>query len=339
MDTKLEELYKDPSFGLLSKDKFYKKVKSLYPEITKQQIGSFFSTLTTDQLHKPVPKPTNLPIVGIPGSYQMDLIFFPAFKRKNSGYDTALILVNINSRYAYGRPLKGKSQAVVNEAMREIIAQSQKDNRDIKLLESDNGSEFVSKSLQAILKSHNIEHRTAQVADHNFLGKIDRFSRTIKAMVSKYMTTYDNPRWVDAFQDLITNYNNTENRATNLAPDEITVDEEKRINDKARKKYNQGLSESRKQASLNVNDYIRIPTSKAKFEKEGQTYSGTVYQVESILGSKVEIRNPDGHVLKKKYNINTVLKVPQGSKEINTDKIKQAKKEAKVERIIRNILG
>jgi hypothetical protein len=51
-----------------------------------------------------VPKPTNLPIIGVSGSYQMDLRFFPTFKRQNSGYDAALILVNINSRYAYGRP-------------------------------------------------------------------------------------------------------------------------------------------------------------------------------------------------------------------------------------------
>ena len=318
MNNKLEELYKDPSFGLLSKDKFYKKVKTIYPEITKR----FFATLTTAQLHKPVPKSTNLPIVGIPGSYQMDLIFFPAFKRQNSGYDAALILLNINSRYAYGRPLKGKSQAVVNEAMRDILAQSKKENRDIKRLESDNGSEFVSKSFQDLLKSHGIEHRTAQVGDHNFLVKIDRFSRTIKAIVSRYMTTYNNPRWVDVFQKIIENYNETENRAIDLTPKEVTTEQENLINRRVRKQYNQQLNNLKN--TLKVGDSVRIPASKAKFEKEGQTYSETVYHVESLLGSKVEIRNPDGHILKTKYNVNTVLKVPENSKPIDTTKIKKA---------------
>jgi hypothetical protein len=38
MDTKLEEIYRDPSLGLLRKDKFYKKVKTIDPE---QQIRDF----------------------------------------------------------------------------------------------------------------------------------------------------------------------------------------------------------------------------------------------------------------------------------------------------------
>jgi hypothetical protein len=49
--------------------------------------------------------------------------------------------------------LKGKSQAVVNEAMRDILVQSKKENRGIKRLESDNGSEFVSKSFQDTKKN------------------------------------------------------------------------------------------------------------------------------------------------------------------------------------------
>jgi hypothetical protein len=57
--------------------------------------------------------------------------------------------------------------------------------------------------------------------------------------------------------------------------------------------------------TLKVGDNVQIPASKAKFEREGQTYSEMVYQVKSVLGSKVEIRNQDGHILKAKYNTNT----------------------------------
>lgn len=126
----------------LNKQRQILQVKTIHPKITKQQVGDFYATLTTAQLHKP--------IIKVPGSYRMDLIFFPAFKRQNSGYDAVLILVNINSRYTHGRPLKGKSQAVVNEVIHEIISQATEENRCIKQLESDNGSNFVSKSFQAI---------------------------------------------------------------------------------------------------------------------------------------------------------------------------------------------
>lgn len=149
-------------------------------------------------------------------------------------------------------------------------------------------------------------------------------SATIKSLVSRYMTTFDNPRWVDVFQDLITNYNKTENRATNLAPKEVTSKKEIKINKAARKQYNEEVGSLTK--NLEVGDNVRIPSSKAKFDKEGQTYSNTIYQVESIIGSKVQLKNPDGHVLKTKYNINVVLKVPDGSKTADTTKIKTAKK-------------
>jgi transposase InsO family protein len=54
------------------------------------------------------------------------------------------------------------------------------------LIQSDNGSEFLNKSFQALLKSFKVQHTTAQVGDHNRQGIIERFNRTIEAMIAKY---------------------------------------------------------------------------------------------------------------------------------------------------------
>ncbi len=327
----LEELYRNPAFGLLSKDKFYRKVKQILPEITKKEVDNFFDENITAQLHKPIPKSKNLPIVGLPNSYQMDLIFFLPFKRQNRGFDTALILVNINSRYAYGEPIKGKNQTSVNSAFKRILDKSNNEEKQIKIIESDNGSEFLSKSFQKILKDNDIQHRTAQVGDHNFLGKIDRFSRTIKQLINKYMTTYRTTKWVDVFDKLIDNYNHTLNRAINIEPANVNQSMEAEINNEARDKYKEIMKQIR---NIQVGDFVRIPNSKLKFEKEGQTYSNKIYQIVDINGSKAKIKNSKNDELKTKYNIQKLLKVKQQD-DYENDLIPEARRENRINRRIR----
>jgi hypothetical protein len=272
------------------------------------------------------------PIIGNIGAYQGDLVFFPKYVRQNHGYAGAFIVVGMNHRFAYGHPFKSKASKDINPILEQFIVDAKQDGKEITILATDNGSEFISKSAQKIFEQNGIHNYTHEPGNHKALGKIDAFSRTIKRRIAKYMTEHDTVQWVDVFPYLIYNYNNTIHSAIKMRPSDVTLKDENSI-------LNKSIQKSEKIKNrfkhINVGDVVRIPLKKDLFEKEGQTYSSELYTVDSIRNSKVAVRNPQGNLLRNKYNIQEIQLAGshQVSKPLET--IKKAKKENKIERLIK----
>jgi len=61
----------------------------------------------------------------------------------------------------------------------------------------------------------------AEPGDHNLLGVIDRFSKTIKTLINKQFQKNDDTKWFDKLQKLIVAYNNTpHNGIDGMTPNE-----------------------------------------------------------------------------------------------------------------------
>jgi hypothetical protein len=291
----LNKLYNDPETGFVGREQLYRKAKELDKSITRKDINNFFDSSTTNQILHRVPKPTNMPILGNVGSYQGDLIFYPKYKNQNRGYSGAFIAVGVNSRYAYGIPFKTKTADEINDILEAFIERADKDGRPVMALETDNGSEFMNKEAQKIFIENGINHITFDVGNHRALGKIDRFSRTIKTKISRYMVQNNTTRWIDVFENLISNYNNTYHSSIDMKPKDVSTRKEKDIlYDTLEKSFN---ATSRKK--LKFGDYVRVPLIKKAFEKEGQRYSNQIYTVDKIGLNKVAVRNMEGRLLEK----------------------------------------
>ena len=195
----LKRLYNDPKQGYVGQTKLYKLAKGKDPSITMKQVKEFYKTNGQTQLFKPIPKATNLPIVGNIGWYQIDLIFYDAYKKKNSNYTGAFIAIGIVNRYAYGYPIKSKSANDIDEVIKKFIQDSNNDGKKVVVVESDSGTEFLNKQVQKTLRDNNIVHYPKETGQHTSLGKIDRFSRTIKQYISRYMVANNTVRWIDIF--------------------------------------------------------------------------------------------------------------------------------------------
>jgi hypothetical protein len=324
----LENLYNDPKTGFVGKRKLYLQAKAINPLITMRDVGDFFAQSPVEQIHKK-PKAQGKQhrhIVGPINSIQADLIFYP-YPRQNKGFNVILTAIGINNRIGYAIPMKGKKASEAARAMKELIEQCNASGHPFHLIETDQGSEFINKIVQKVLLEHDIEHIMGQEGDHNFMGKIERFNRTLKGMISKYMTANDTTKWIDVLDEFVENYNNSINSAIALKPIKVSERREQRIIDK-------DLEENRKHAEhlVNVGDVVRLPVKKGTFDKEGQYFSTEVYTVDEIGPSKLSVRNKKGNLLKKKYRISEVLVIPKGSKPIVQEKIKKAKKVAKVAR-------
>ena len=79
-----------------------------------------------------------------------------------------------------------------------------------------------------------------------------------------------------------------------------------------------------------------IPEQKGIFDKEGQRWDDEVYTIKSIALSKATLTNPEGNTMRKKFRLSDLQRSPTNTeKPTKVKAVKEAKKQAKVKRIIR----
>jgi len=325
----LEELFFDPRQGFLSQERLYLKAKSIDKNITRKQVKAYLENNSTNQLHRRVNKTeSGFPIIGAIGHYQADLTFLDQYKNQNRGFHIIFSLISINNKYAFSRILKNKNQDTIISALDDIIKEAEKIGKPIKILQTDNGTEFLNNKMTKFLKEKNISQTLCQAGDKKCLSISERFNRTIKNYINKWMTANNSVVWYDKLDDFIYNYNNSYHSSIKSQPINLTEFQEKLlINDKLEKMMN-----ARKKIKIKEGDLVRVPIKKSTFSKEQQNFSDKVYSVKKVGLANLEV---DG--LNRKIPINQVLKVPANSQEHKTHQIQNERKTARAERRIRQL--
>ena len=131
-------------------------------------------------------------------------------------------------------------------------------------LQTDQGVEFLNKSVQALLQSYGIH----QFSIHNAETKVsivERFNRTLKTRMWRYFTKHQTWRYIDVLQDLVRSYNNTTHRSIGMAP--------LRVNAKNHEKVWQRLygHDGKGVPKLCMSDRVRVSKYKGTFEKGYET--------------------------------------------------------------------
>ena len=78
--------------------------------------------------------------------------------------------------------MKNKDDPSVSETFEEMLKEA---NEAPTIITSDNDSTFLSQEMQKIFNKYGIIHDVAPKNDHNSLGIIDRFARTLKTILHK----------------------------------------------------------------------------------------------------------------------------------------------------------
>ena len=127
-----------------------------------------------------------------------------ATKNKNVKY--LLCVIDVFTRFAWVIPLKNKFLSIITDAMSELL-------KDIKtkpeIINCDNGSEFISASFKSLCSKYKIKINYAQKGDHYKLGMIDRFIKTLRGFIEKYMTLHKTKNYIDHLEELVYNYNHS----------------------------------------------------------------------------------------------------------------------------------
>ena len=244
-----------------------------------------------------------IPIVSkSPGWYQMDTFI----NQKQANGVNYLMLINVNTRKAYAYMMRGKGAQQVKAALNQFI----KDEPNCTSILSDQDAAYLSNEVLDWMTKHNIKYTTTTDDNHNNLGIINRFMRTIRDLAvnrglldEKIWDHFDEEtkefivgenwepsRTIDPkeMKELVAAYNEHPHRITKVAPNNMTKEDEK--------EYIKYKKDDNNPYDFQQGDKVRIVTDKNPLKKTRRQVSDFVYTVDSKAGNLFNVIAADKSV-------------------------------------------
>jgi len=221
-------------------------------------VKNWLTTQDTYTLHKPITKkfPRRKTFAkGIDDLFQADLADVRNLASYNDGFSYILTCIDVFSRYAFAVPIRDKRGVTVSAGFEKIFAE-----RVPNMIQTDRGLEFLNAQVQGVFRKHNIHHYFS-LNDDIKAALVERFNRTLKSRLYRYMTHRHSNRWIDALDDIVQSYNKSRHRSIGMAPVDVTRDNEDEI---ARRLY---PPKPPLRYKYEVGDRVRIVKYKHVFQK------------------------------------------------------------------------
>ena len=208
-----------------------------------------------DELHKPIVrkfKKRKVYSALKDNIWGADLADMQLLSKYNKGTRFLSCVIDIFSKYAWVVSLKDKKGISIVKAFQSILKQS---NRKTNKIWVDKGSEFYNAYFKKWLRDNDI----VMYSTHNERKFVvaERFIRTIKSKIYKYMTSISKNVYIDKLDDIVDEYNNTYHTTIKMKPidvkDNTFINTDKEINNKDPK--------------FKVGDRVRISKYKSIFAK------------------------------------------------------------------------
>ena len=204
--------------------KLYQTARLKLPSLTEKQVIKWLHQQHTYQLHKSSPNRRSVQYaqVVVPGpnhQLDIDLMYVTKIKNYNRGYNYLLVVVDVFSRKAYVAPLKVKTATCHLRSIHGVSLTGNCPLEPPKVVRTDRGKEFEG-CFDRFLREHKFQHYWA-TGKHK-ANYAERFIRTLRAKLLRYLTHQYSYRYIDALPELIQSYNNTYHRSIGMTPNEVT---------------------------------------------------------------------------------------------------------------------
>ena len=180
-----------------------------------------------------------------------DLAEMHLINKFNKGFRFLLCVIDIFSKYAWVVPLSDKKCVSIVNAFQNIL---KKFNRKPNKIWEDKGCEFYNNSFTKWLQESDIEMYSTHNEGKSVVA--ERFIRTIKNKIYKYMTSISNV-YIDKLDGTVNEYNNTHYRTIKIKPIDV----------KNNAYINIGKEFNDKDPKFKVSDHVRISEYKNIFAK------------------------------------------------------------------------
>lgn len=212
---------------------------------------------------------------GINDLLQLDVVDLPLYTKYNRGYRYILTAINCFTKYAYAVPIKNKTGVLIKKALEPIL-----ESNKIRLIQTDNGTEFYNSTVQALFKKYNLRHYSSYTEKKASI--VERFNRTLKNNMWREFSARGSYKWLDILDDLVAKYNNSYHRTIRMKPVEVNNLNEKQVLENINKSTFRKPSGRR--SKFKIGDVVRISKYKKTFEKGYQpNFTNEQFTVSSIL--------------------------------------------------------
>ena len=195
----------------------------VYKFFDKKSTGSGFKSSSVlalaDELHKPIIKKFDKRKVYSrfkDNIWGVDLADMPSLSTKNKGIKYLLCVIDLYSKYAFVIPLKDKKVISIVNAFNKIIKQSGRKSNKIWV---DQGSEFYNNVFKKWLSDNDINMYSTYNEGKSVVA--ERFIRTLKNKLCKYMTATGKNVYYDVLDDVVNKYNNTKHITIKMKPIDV----------------------------------------------------------------------------------------------------------------------
>lgn len=214
----LDTLYLTPesAASFSTPGKLLKEVNKSHSDsgITLKDITFYLSDHSSYYLHRPVKthfKRSRYIAYSSNEILAVDLMDLPHLVKDNDGYRYVLVCIDVFSRKAFAVSMKNKKCVNSVDAFKKVFKKTH-----YRSVFADMGGEFKCKELVQYLKSEKcyIYYATNYVK----VGIVERFIRTIRLKLERYLEAKQTRRYIDVLGDLILSYNKTYHRSIGTSP-------------------------------------------------------------------------------------------------------------------------
>ena len=288
----------------------YKAAKSKLPNLKYKDVVNYLESEDVYTLHRSVRRkfPHRKMIVrGIHHQYQTDLIDVSKYKSRNNNITFLLGVIDCFSRRLEIEPLRNKSAKVVKNGLKKIL------KRFVfspKILQSDQGLEYLNKTVQTYLASKKIKHIVPSSDSKSAI--IERVNRTIMTRLSRYFTHKKTTHYLNVLQKIVKAYNNRPHRSLpkGISPNMVTRKNEKKI---WKFQYEDYLKSRPKRFKFSLGCSVRISKLARVFRKGYlTTFSTEIFTIADRIASKPQtykLIDKEGNILKGIFYHNELQRV------------------------------
>ena len=254
------------------------RLRKTVKNVNFNEIKKWLSYQDTYTLHKPVrynfPRRRTI-VYGLREQFQCDLIDVQRLKNENDNNKYILTCIDVFSKVGYAQPIQNKTSKSVIPAFEIILKSSGIPTK----LQTDKGTEFISKETQRYLKQRGIHHFTTQNATTK-ASVCERWNRTLLSRLNRVFTLNKNRHYIEILPKIVSAYNHSYHRSIKRRPVDVSLENQE---DVWHTLYGSPLKHS-KPNQLKVNDRVRISKAKQTFRKGYlPSWSGELFTVTKVL--------------------------------------------------------
>ena len=184
---------------------------------------------------------------------ELDLIDLTAKAEENNGFRYALVAIDNFTKFAHAVPVKGKTPALLVEAMKEVLAKIGVP----KQVYSDYEGSFENKAWVRLMNANGIK----VIQTVGSANTVERFNRTLKSMLQTRLDAQGLSRdlWVQELGPILRKYNDTVHTTIEMKPNEAILPTNELL---VAFNLSKNAIKRRKYPDLSIGDRVRVMLKK-----------------------------------------------------------------------------